>query len=105
MGFPVPGMDQTAYVAEIWGITQARLALKGLEGEACILVDNRAVVDELEGWLMGTRNGFGNMPAIREKNCCATRKKGHFHLSLDSFPWKEKRGLESPGGMERKGLY
>ena len=61
-GWAVPGMDQTAYAAEVWGVLQVVLACEGMEGDMCLLVDNKAAQTELQAWIEGAREVLGNMP-------------------------------------------
>ena len=87
-GSIVPGLDQSAYAAEVWALWTAMRNLRTVTGRITVLIDNMSVRNQAAAWAMGLRDRLGIMPStwrkIRDE---ITRHKGRI-----DFVWVPSHG-------------
>ena len=60
----VGGIDQSAYMAEVWALYKVLKSIEGLGGEIWIIIDNYAVMDEADRRRRGFKKMSGCCPGL-----------------------------------------
>ena len=61
-GGKVPGLDKTAYAAEVWALLMLSRSVRTLPRSITILIDNQSVAIEAAARTGGSTRRFGDMP-------------------------------------------
>ena len=80
------------------GAVKVVLASEGLEGDICVVIDNKAVQAELQGWIDGTRTVLGNISGVWDRIRRAAAATPGLRTAWIPSHNKEKEGWEPPDG-------
>jgi hypothetical protein len=96
----VGGMDQTAYMAELWALYKVLRSLRQLTGEIWIIIDNWAVCGEARLWQGVGRVKLGNCPRIWAKVQTMIEEMPGLNFGWVPSHGKKQDTWEAPEGHE-----